>query len=84
MTTNITIGVTLLPAILCNSVGVTVSDFEWEQDRQAETWTDRIVDRKSHKTMRSTADRVKHAAQHYQCDLRTTAYGTALDNLAEA
>lgn len=31
-------GIEVLPAILCNAGGVTVSYFEWKQNRQSETW----------------------------------------------
>lgn len=76
-------GVHVLPAILCNAGGVTVSYFEWKQNRQAETWTERVVDRQLRSTIRSAADRVKQTAQHHQCDLRTASYCAALDHLAE-
>jgi glutamate dehydrogenase (NAD(P)+) len=76
-------GVHVLPAILCNAGGVTVSYFEWKQNRQAEMWTDRMVDRQLRTKMRSAADRVKQAAGHYHCDLRTAAYCAALEHLAE-
>ena len=37
-------GVEVLPAILCNAGGVTVSYFEWKQNRQSETWDEEVVD----------------------------------------
>lgn len=76
-------GVQVLPAILCNAGGVTVSYFEWKQNRQADTWTESMVDRQLRSRMRSAADRVNQAAKHYGCDLRTAAYCSALDHLAE-
>ena len=76
-------GVEVLPAILCNAGGVTVSYLEWKQNRQAETWTARRVDRQLRVTMHAGADRVKQMAWQYQCDLRTAAYCAALAHLAD-
>ena len=76
-------GVEVLPAILCNAGGVTVSYLEWKQNRQAETWTARRVDRQLRMTMQAAADRVKQTARQYQCDLRTAAYFAALAHLTD-
>jgi glutamate dehydrogenase (NAD(P)+) len=75
-------GVHVLPAVLCNAGGVTVSYFEWKQNRQAETWTDRLVERQLRTTMRTATERVKQASKDYNCDLRTAAYCSALEHLA--
>ena len=74
-------GVHVLPAILCNAGGVTVSYFEWKQNRQAETWLAEEVDRELKRHMFGAAQRVKLAAHRYDCDMRTAAYCAALDQI---
>ncbi|MCC7192726.1 MAG: Glu/Leu/Phe/Val dehydrogenase [Phycisphaeraceae bacterium] len=74
-------GVAVLPAILCNAGGVTVSYFEWKQNRQAETWDADFVDAQLKKHMYAAAQRVKLAAHRFECDMRTAAYLAALENI---
>jgi glutamate dehydrogenase (NAD(P)+) len=76
-------GITVLPAVLCNAGGVTVSYFEWKQNRQAETWEAELVDYRLHKHMVSAAERVKEAAKRFKCDLRTAAYCAALEQIGK-
>ena len=67
-------GVTVLPDILANAGGVTVSYFEWVQNRQHYKWTlDRVRQELDH-TMNQAFEHVWQAAQENDVSLRTAAY----------
>ena len=77
-------GVFVIPDILCNAGGVTVSYFEWVQDMQSFFWTeDRIND--SLKGIMDRAFEDVHAmADRHEVDMRTAAYMVAVARVAEA
>lgn len=76
-------GISILPAVLCNSGGVTVSYFEWKQNRLAETWDEETVDQALHQHMYAAAQRVRLHRYRLDCDLRTAAYAAALERIAK-
>ncbi|HYE03063.1 MAG TPA: glutamate dehydrogenase, partial [Phycisphaerales bacterium] len=77
-------GIEVLPAILCNAGGVTVSYFEWIQNKSCTRWSEEQVDRELNRHMVDAAARTKKARQRFGSDMRTAAYIAALDNIAKA
>ncbi len=77
-------GIEVLPAILCNAGGVTVSYFEWVQNKSFQAWDLAKVDRELNKHMVQAAGRTREARKKYSCDLRTASYIAALERLKQA
>ncbi|RMH26622.1 MAG: Glu/Leu/Phe/Val dehydrogenase [Planctomycetota bacterium] len=76
-------GVEVLPAILCNAGGVTVSYLEWVQNKQSVSWDLERVDTTLNKHMVLAARRTLLARHRYECDMRTAAYIAALENIGK-
>jgi len=74
-------GIEVLPAILCNAGGVTVSYFEWKQNRQSETWDEELVDERLRKIMTRSARRVLETAQRLDCNMRMASYASAIEHI---
>ncbi|HLM54700.1 MAG TPA: Glu/Leu/Phe/Val dehydrogenase [Pyrinomonadaceae bacterium] len=77
-------GVLLLPDILANAGGVTVSYYEWVQDQYSYFWTEDRVRETLEQTMRTAFAGVYAAAERYGTDMRTGAYILAVGRVAEA
>ena len=77
-------GIMVIPDILANAGGVTVSYFEWVQDLQELWWDEDDVNRRLEKIMVKAFSDVYATAERYSADLRTGAYILAIDRVAHA
>jgi glutamate dehydrogenase (NAD(P)+) len=75
-------GVVVVPDILANAGGVTVSYFEWVQDRMGYFWTEERVNSSLEQIMVKSFGDVVEVAQKYEVSLRIAAYILAIDRVA--
>ncbi|HEU4769388.1 MAG TPA: Glu/Leu/Phe/Val dehydrogenase [Pyrinomonadaceae bacterium] len=77
-------GVFLIPDILANAGGVTVSYYEWVQDQYSFFWSERQINDTLETTIKTAFDSVHETAERYNTDMRTGAYILAVARVAEA
>jgi glutamate dehydrogenase/leucine dehydrogenase len=76
-------GIVVVPDILANAGGVTVSYFEWVQNRLGYKWEAERVNRRSDRIMKDAFNNVYKTANDYKVSMRIAAYMVAIDKVAK-
>ncbi|MFN3839167.1 MAG: Glu/Leu/Phe/Val family dehydrogenase [Cyclobacteriaceae bacterium] len=76
-------GISVVPDILANAGGVTVSYFEWVQNRLGYKWEAERVNRRSDRIMKDAFQNVYKTATDYKVSMRIAAYMVAIDKVAK-
>ncbi len=75
-------GVVVVPDILANAGGVTVSYFEWVQDRMGYFWTEEVVNTRLEQAMVKAFNDVNDVAKEYDVSMRVAAYILSVQRVA--
>lgn len=76
--------ITVVPDVICNAGGVTVSYFEWVQDMASYFWSEDEINERLDKLMIQAMSDVWNTAAQKECSLRTAAYILACERILKA
>ena len=77
-------GVLVVPDVICNAGGVTVSYFEWVQDFSSFFWTEDEINLRLDKIMVDALKRIRDTAQAHRITLRTATFAVACERILRA
>ena len=77
-------GIPVIPDVLANGGGVSVSYYEWAQDMQREAWSQDDVRARLERQIRAATEKVIAAAETWSVDWRTAAQAVGIEAVAEA
>ncbi|ENX14455.1 hypothetical protein F889_02419 [Acinetobacter colistiniresistens] len=77
-------GITVVPDVICNAGGVTVSYFEWVQDMSSYFWSEEEINERLDKLMIQAINDVWHKSSEKECTLRTAAFILGCERILKA
>lgn len=77
-------GITVVPDVLANAGGVTVSYFEWVQDFSSFFWSEEEINQRLERIMREAYASISQVAKQHQVTLRTAAFIVACTRILQA
>jgi glutamate dehydrogenase (NAD(P)+) len=77
-------GVTVVPDVICNAGGVTVSYFEWVQDFSSFFWTEDEINVRLDKIMIGALKKIWDTADRHKITLRTATFAVACERILQA